>query len=483
MHFTRMILSRANTTAWLALAAFAALLLAVGVACSSDPTPTPTQAPLPTATPTATPVPADPVLVVTTSNIVGDWVAQIGGDRVELKSLLGPGVDPHSFQPTARDVAAIADASLVFAVGLSLEEAWLHELITNASPDPSAVVELGEFVDPIEFVDTHAGESELLEAMAELVHKAEDGEITAEAALEAVKELAESGHDDHGHEEDDHGHMEEDDHGHMEEDDHGHGEEDDHGHEEEDDHGHEEEDDHGHMEEGHHDEMDPHEAVLEILEHYEHGEISAEEALEQIEAALEAGHEEDDHGHMEEDDHGHGHGLYDPHFWFDPLRVKIAVDEIASRLAAVDPAGAGDYSANADAFKHELDDLHAWTQEQVATVPPEQRLLVTSHDAFGYFTALYGFELIGAVIPSFSTEVDPSAEDLADLVADVEKYGVRAVFGETTVSERLAAAVAAEAGVQLVRLYSGSLGEEGSGADTHVGMVRANVERIVGALR
>ena len=90
---------------------------------------------------------------------------------------------------------------------------------------------------------------------------------------------------------------------------------------------------------------------------------------------------------------------------------------------------------------------------------------------------------MGTVIPSITTEVEPSAERLADLVEDVRESGAPAVFGETTVSERLAQAVASEAGVELVRLYSGSLGEEGSGADTYIDMVRANVMRIVGALR
>ncbi len=197
----------------------------------------------------------------------------------------------------------------------------------------------------------------------------------------------------------------------------------------------------------------------------------------------EHGHEEeDDHGH-EEDEHGHDHGPLDPHFWFDPVRVKLAVNEIAAQLAALDPDNAGYYYQNAAAYGDRLDELHSWIQEQVDVIPPEQRLLVTSHDSLSYLAAAYGFQIVGLVIPSLATHVEPSADHIADLVDVIRDNDVPAVFGETTVSEKLAQAVAREIGAELVQLYSGSLGEPGSGADTYLGMVRANVERIVGALK
>ncbi len=202
----------------------------------------------------------------------------------------------------------------------------------------------------------------------------------------------------------------------------------------------------------------------------------------------EEGHDDHDgegHDEHEEDEHGHAHdhGTHDPHFWFDPIRVKVAVNEIAARLSAVDPANASVYYQNASEYGKELDELHSWIQEQVSTIEPERRLLVTSHDAFSYFAAAYGFEIVGLVIPSLATHVEPSAEHLAGLVEVVRERNVPALFGETTVSERLAQAVARETGAKLFRLYSGSLGPEGSGADTYLGMVRANVETIVEALK
>lgn len=194
---------------------------------------------------------------------------------------------------------------------------------------------------------------------------------------------------------------------------------------------------------------------------------------------LDDGHED---GHMEAED-AHGHGTLDPHFWFDPARVDVAVKTIAARLSAIDPESTDLYFANASAYGEELDELHAWTQEQVKLVSPERRLLVTSHDSLSYFAELYGFEVVGLVIPSLSTHVEPSAEHIAGLQDVIREHDVPAVFGETTVSEKLAQSLAMETGTELVQLYSGALGEEGSGAETYLGMVRTNVERIVEALK
>lgn len=400
------------------------------------------------------------VQVVTTTNFVADWVENVGGDGVEVFSLVPTGADPHGFQPGARDVARIADADLVFSVGLGLEGEWLHELLENAARDESSIIEVSDAIEPIEFAETHREEVELLEHIGEAVHEVEEGELTAEEAFAEIKELIAT------FEEEEEGHGEED----GEEEDHGEEEE---GDDEDHDEGEEEEgEDHG-DEEDHAEEEEIAEMVLDIIAQAESGAMEMEEALEEIEHLV-SGEEE---GH---DDHGHG--VEDPHFWFDPLRVKLAVDLIAQQLSTLDPAGANDYWANATAYKDQLDELDAWTQEQVSAVPESNRFLLTSHDSFGYFAVRYGFEVIGVILGT-TTEVEPSAEHMAELTEIVEKYNVPAVFGETTVSERLATALAAESGAELVRLYSGSLGAEGSGAETYLDMVRANVERIVGALK
>ena len=129
-------------------------LLCVLFACSdSSSEPASPEAMLQTDQPasTAAQPDAEPLKVVTTLNFIGDWVENIGGDRVEVTSLLPIGSDPHSFKPGARAVATISDADLVLTVGLNLEAYWLDELVKNAARDPSTIVELGDVIDPIEF--------------------------------------------------------------------------------------------------------------------------------------------------------------------------------------------------------------------------------------------------------------------------------------------------------------------------------------------
>jgi zinc/manganese transport system substrate-binding protein len=357
---------------------------------------------------------APSVSVVTTTNIMADWVENIGGGNMDVFSLLPAGTDPHTFQPGAQDVAKVADADLVLSVGLGLEASWLHDLLENAARDESTIVELGEIVDPIEFAQGHAGEVEMLEDLSHIVHEVEEGEIDPETGLQEIKELLEAAEEE---------------------------------------------------------ELPA--MLLEIVAKVDDGQMDAQDAIEEIEHLT--GEGEDEHA-------GHGHGLEDPHFWFDPLRVKLAVNDIAARLSVLDPDRGDTYSANASAYNARLDELHAWSEQQAATVPEDRRLLVTSHDSFGYFANLYGFEVVGVVL-SGTTDVEPSAGDLAELVEEVKEYGVPALFGETTVSERMASTVASESGAELVRLYSGSIGLEGSGAETYIEMIRTNVGRIVEALK
>lgn len=128
----------------------------------------------------------------------------------------------------------------------------------------------------------------------------------------------------------------------------------------------------------------------------------------------------------------------------------------------------------------ELDDE---LQQLVATLPDDRRELATNHDALGYLAARYDFEVVGTVLLGTSTDAEVSARRFAELVELLEQTGVPAIFVETTASNQLAQSLAAEVGpIEVVELYTGSLGEPGSGADTVDGMIRTNVERIVDAL-
>lgn len=189
--------------------------------------------------------------------------------------------------------------------------------------------------------------------------------------------------------------------------------------------------------------------------------------------------EEADHDDEESD---HEHGNLDPHVWLDPLRMAEAARLIAAQLEAAVP-GHG-WADRAEAYAAELTALDGEIQTILDGVPPEARKLVTNHHALGYFADRYGFEMVGTVIPGGSTQADPSSAELAALVATIEREGVRAIFGETTDPSALADAVAAELGedIAVVNLYTGSLGEPGSGAETLIDMLRTNAGLIAGAL-
>ena len=297
------------------------------VACGTDETGSGSNGP--------TAVAVEPsVRAVTTMNILADWVENVGGERVDVFSILPTGSDPHSYQPGARDVTKVADADVVLSVGLSLEGAWLEELVRNAAGNESKMIALGDVVDPLE---TH-----------------EPGEAERK----------------------------------------------------------------------------------------------------------------------------------DPHFWFDPLRVKRVVSDITARLAELDPDGGDTYRANSLSYSRQIDELHSWIQEQVVTVPRERRVLVTSHDNLRYFAERYGFKVVGTVVPGVTTEREPSAQEMAELIDAIQEARVPVIFVETTVSDRLAQRIADEAGVRVERgLYTGSLGEPGGGADTYIEMLRTDVTIIVEGLR
>ena len=193
-----------------------------------------------------------------------------------------------------------------------------------------------------------------------------------------------------------------------------------------------------------------------------------------------------DHGDDHGDDHAHDHGDLDPHFWFDPLRAAVAGELVATELAAIRPEV--DWAARAASLRAELEALDGELVAAFATIPEARRKLVTNHDALGYLADRYGFEVVGTVIPGSSTsaETDPASfAALADLLVAED---IDVVFAETTDSDTLARQLASEAvgrgglEVEVVTLYTGSLGPPGSGAETYVGLLRTDAALIVAAL-
>jgi zinc/manganese transport system substrate-binding protein len=305
--------------------------------------------------------------VVATTSILGDVVANLAGDQVEVVTLMPVGADPHDFQASAREANQLRTADAVVANGADFEEGLL-DLLASAESDGVAVHEAITPVAAIEYEDAHG-------------------------------------------------------------DDDAHGEDDGHGHDDDDGHGH------------------------------------------------------DDDDHSDDEDDGHGHEGDDPHFFTDPARMAVAVDGIADFLAAeVEGIDVEELRSTTEAYVAELEALDAEVEGLLADIADEDRVLVTNHEVFGYFADRYDFEVLGAVIPTGTTD-GGSAADLARLASVVRDAGVPAIFADTSSPDRLAQTLAAEVGdVEVVELFSESLGPEGSGGETYVDMVRTNAQRIADAL-
>jgi ABC-type Zn uptake system ZnuABC Zn-binding protein ZnuA/ABC-type Mn2+/Zn2+ transport system permease subunit len=322
------------------------------------------------------------VRAVATTTQVADLVREVGGDEVEVTQILQPNTDPHDYEPRPSDVAAFADADIVFKSGGHLDE-WSEQLVDDSGS--SATV-----------VDLSAG----------LPVKIQGGDHDHSG------EEAHSGHD-HSHSEDAHSHSGE-----------------------------------GGKEKGRSDEGHMHE-----------GEMGHSD-----EAAAAGGEDP---------------GETDPHWWHDPVNVGAATNEIEAALTDLDPSGKRAFSANADAFRTEIDSLDRSIARCFEAIPAAQRKLVTDHDALGYFANRYDIEVVGAVIPALTTAAQPSAGDLAELEQTIEDENVRAVFPENAYSPQLAEAVARDTGASTeYSLYGDSLAPEGSSAATWVGMMKENANSM-----
>lgn len=350
---------RTNHLRLLAPAVMAVMILA---ACGSSQAATSTAAP-------STPVDASDsqdqtLVIVATTSILGDVVSQVVGDAAEVETIMPAGSDPHDFEASAQQVAALEKADLVVANGLELEQSLIDPL-QNAEDTGIPVFHATDHVETIPF-----------------------GE---------------------------------------------HGEE------------------HGHDEGGEHESEEEH--------------------------ADEGGEHADEGG-----EHAHEHEGGDPHFWQDPTRMAEAVRALGTELDEL--TSGTEMSAAAEEYASSLDDLDTEVAALVEEVAEKRRILVTNHDAFGYFADGYGYEIVGTVIPSGSTNAEPSAQELAELAETIREADVPAIFAENTVEPRTAEALAAEVGsdVEVAELYSDSLGQDGSGAETYVTMIRTNAETISSAL-
>ena len=265
--------------------------------------------------------------VVATNTLVADWAEQIGGDQIELTSILQPGMDPHVYEPVPADSVAFEQADLILYNGYNLEPGLIRLL--NAAGANAQRLAVGEVVPPLDLEDS-------------------------------------------------------------------------------------------------------------------------------------------------------GQTLPDPHGWGDVSNVVPMVEAIRDELIALAPEHQATFTDNAATYIEELNQLHDWIGTQTATIPPNQRQLVTTHDAFQYYANAYGLSVVGTLI-GISTEEQPSAQTVQQLVTVIRNLGVPAIFAETTINPQLITTVAQEAGVTLAdqELYADSIGEPGSEGDSYLHMMAANTRAIV----
>lgn len=173
----------------------------------------------------------------------------------------------------------------------------------------------------------------------------------------------------------------------------------------------------------------------------------------------------------------------DPHVWHDVKNGVQMIEIIRDNLNKISPNNQAKYSSNAKTMTRELTQLDSWIKAQIATIPAQQRKLVTTHDAMGYYATAYGIPLEGA-LQGISTEEKPTAGRVKELVDEIRKLGVPTIFAEATINPKLIEAVAKEAKVKVSNqeLFADGLGEKGSKADTYEKMLMSNTQAIVEGL-
>ncbi|MGV8935574.1 MAG: zinc ABC transporter substrate-binding protein AztC [Allorhizobium sp.] len=195
--------------------------------------------------------------------------------------------------------------------------------------------------------------------------------------------------------------------------------------------------------------------------------------------AQEAGTAEQGHKPGE---HGHDHDAVDPHAWQSIANAKLYVENIADAFCQADKAGCVAYTANAQAYLAKLETLESDVKTAIAAIAPEKRVIITSHDAFGYFEQAYGLQFLAP--EGISTESEASAADVATLVDQVKRDKASAIFVENISDERLIKQIAAETGLKVGgTLYSDALSATGGPAATYINMISHNVETIAAAIQ
>lgn len=184
------------------------------------------------------------------------------------------------------------------------------------------------------------------------------------------------------------------------------------------------------------------------------------------------------------DDHSEDHASgVDPHVWFDPTNVIGWSQTAQLALSSLDPQNESIYQRNAQSYGDELNILDAWIMEQVSVIPEERLVFVSDHESFGYMADRYGFQVIGSVIPSFSSSASVLAQELADLTDTLREPDVKIILVSTSTNPALTESIAADTGTQVVSVYVGALSPPDGPAPTYIDLMRFDLQIIVEALR
>ena len=383
----------------------------------------------------------EPLSIVVSNGVIGDWTRQIAGDLAEIRVLTPAGADVHTIELSVSDVRAVAGADLVIMNGATLEASWQSVVEENAD----RVLWLAEAIE--------------------------------EAGNELAPFSSAMAHDDHD-EHDDHGDEEEHDHE-QDEEDHAHDDQDEQ-HEDED-HDHEQdEEDHAHddQDEQHEDEDHDHEQDEEDHAHDDQDEQHEDEDHDHEQDEDDHAHDDQDEQHEDEDDHdahaGHAHGSEDPHFWFDLDLASVAVRAIADELMALRPGAAASIGERLDDYLGEMADADAEAAALLAELEDGERLLVTFHDAFGYFARRYGLEVAGFLIEG--PEQDVGAGQVAALIEEIEHEGVARIYREPQFDSSLIESISDQTGTEIAVIYSQPSGD----VLTWTAMLLANARAVAG---
>jgi zinc/manganese transport system substrate-binding protein len=177
-----------------------------------------------------------------------------------------------------------------------------------------------------------------------------------------------------------------------------------------------------------------------------------------------------------------GHGNTDPHAWQNPINVVLYVRNIAAGLTKVDPGGGPFYQVNAEEYVKELIALDTWAKEQFAAIPADKRKVITSHDAFGYFAAQYSLQFLAP--QGVNTSAEPSARQVGQLIAQIKREKIRAVFLENMNSPKLLAQLSKDAGTAPgASLYVDALSTPGQSGASYLQMMRHNITQLVAGMK